>query len=64
MLTKNSKGQIIDSSGLVFEVLDQISYKLNFSYSIREPADGKWGVTEVEMNMLTKKGKHLIIAHR
>ena len=51
MLKKNSNGKIIESSGLVFEVLDQISHKLNFSYSVREPADGKWGAMEVEMNI-------------
>ena len=28
---------------MIFEVLNQISYKLNFSYTIREPSDGLWG---------------------
>ena len=27
-------------------MLDQISHKLNFSYSVREPADGLWGAQE------------------
>ena len=48
MLTKDRKGEIVGVSGLVFEVLDQISYRLNFSYIVREPADGKWGVKEVK----------------
>merc|ERR1719291_480962 len=40
-------GQLVDRvgrSGLIFEILDQISYKLNFTYVITEPADGAWGV--------------------
>ena len=45
-LTKDNQGKIIGSSGLIFEVLDQISHKLNFSYSVREPADGLWGAQE------------------
>ena len=28
----------------MFEILDQISYKLNFSYIVREPEDGQWGI--------------------
>ena len=28
----------------MFEILDQISYKLNFSYIVREPGDGQWGI--------------------
>ena len=43
-LIKDDSGKIIGKSGLIFEVLNQISHKLNFSYSVREPADGKWGV--------------------
>ena len=27
---------------MVFEVLDQISYKLNFTYNVREPEDGSY----------------------
>lgn len=45
-MIKDNQGKIIGSSGLIFEVLDQISHKLNFSYSIREPADGLWGAQE------------------
>ena len=44
MLKKDNKGRIIETSGLIFEVLDQISYKLNFSYTVREPYDGQWGI--------------------
>ena len=41
---EKKNGRVVGQSGLIFEVLDQISYKLNFSYSVREPADGKWGL--------------------
>ena len=44
VLKKDNKGRIIETSGLIFEVLDQISYKLNFSYTVREPYDGQWGI--------------------
>ena len=30
-------------SGLIFALLDEISYTLNFTYVVREPADGLWG---------------------
>ena len=40
------------SSGLIFEVMDQISRKLNFSYSVREPADGLWGAQVMLMMMM------------
>lgn len=44
MLKKDNKGRVMETSGLIFEVLDQISYKLNFSYTVREPLDGQWGI--------------------
>ena len=40
---RDNKGQIVDYSGFVFEVLNQISFKLNFTYEVVEPEDGKWG---------------------
>ena len=43
---RDDNGNVIDYSGFVFEVLNQISYKLNFTYEVVEPADKKWG-TEV-----------------
>ena len=42
ILQKDSKGEIVEASGVVFEVLDQISYKLNFTYNVREPEDGSY----------------------
>ena len=44
VLKKDKRGKILETSGLVFEILDQISYKLNFSYIVREPEDGQWGI--------------------
>ena len=29
---------------MIFEILDQISYLMNFTYIVREPADGQWGL--------------------
>ena len=51
-LTKDNQGNIVASSGLIFEVMDQISRKLNFSYSVREPADGLWGAQVMLMMMI------------
>jgi len=44
VLKKDRKGKIIGTSGIIFEILDQISYQMNFSYIVREPADGQWGI--------------------
>ena len=40
---RDNRGQVVDYSGFVFEVLNQISFKLNFTYEVVEPEDGKWG---------------------
>ena len=32
----------MEASGVIFEVLNQISYKLNFTYNVREPGDGSY----------------------
>jgi len=37
-------------TGLIFELLDQISWKLNFTYEVEEPRDGKWGVKDSSGN--------------
>ena len=42
ILKKDKKGEIVEATGVVFEVLDQISYKLNFTYNVREPEDGSY----------------------
>ena len=51
-LKKDNQGNIVASSGLIFEVMDQISRKLNFSYPVREPADGLWGAQVMYMMMM------------
>ena len=40
---RDSIGRVTGYSGLVFVILDQISGKLNFTYIVKEPADGLWG---------------------
>ena len=32
----------MEATGIIFTVLDEISYKLNFTYNIREPDDGSY----------------------
>ena len=41
-MTKDRKGEIVDAGGVIFQMLDEISYILNFTYNIREPEDGSW----------------------
>lgn len=47
---RNEKGEVVDYSGFIFEVLNQISYKLNFTYNVVEPSDGSWNgmINQVE----------------
>ena len=40
---RDDNGRFIKYAGVIFEVLNQISYKLNFTYSVHEPPDGKYG---------------------
>ena len=35
MLTKDSRGKVVGRSGLIFEILDQISYKVLTNYRRR-----------------------------
>ena len=32
----------MDASGVIFQMLDEMSYLLNFTYNVREPEDGSW----------------------
>ena len=32
----------MEATGIIFTVLDEISYKLNFTYNVREPDDGSY----------------------
>ena len=43
---KDDKGNVVEYSGLIFTMLDEISYKLNFTYVVKEPADGLWGLKQ------------------
>ena len=43
---RNSRGQVVKYSGLVFALLDEVAKKLNFTYIVKEPRDGKWGDSE------------------
>ena len=45
---KDKDGKFVKYSGLVIEVLNQISYKLNFTYSVHEPADGQFGTEQAD----------------
>ena len=40
---RDENGKFLKYSGVIFEVLSQISQKLNFTYSVHEPADGLYG---------------------
>ncbi|XP_069953211.1 ionotropic receptor 93a-like isoform X1 [Cherax quadricarinatus] len=40
----DSKGGVIRYEGLIFEVLNQLAVKLNFSYVVLVPPDKQWGV--------------------
>ena len=40
---RDDKGNVVKYSGLIFALLDEISYTLNFTYVVREPAYEEWG---------------------
>eukprot|EP00092_Neocalanus_flemingeri_P000465 GFUD01000495.1.p1 GENE.GFUD01000495.1~~GFUD01000495.1.p1 ORF type:complete len:837 (+),score=225.49 GFUD01000495.1:88-2598(+) len=41
---RDEKGNVVKYSGLIFTLLDEISKKLNFTYIVKEPKDGLWGL--------------------
>ena len=41
----DTKGKV-KYSGLIFALLDMIGTRLNFTYIVKEPADGLWGTNE------------------
>ncbi|XP_047486802.1 LOW QUALITY PROTEIN: ionotropic receptor 93a-like [Penaeus chinensis] len=43
---KDNSGRVVGYSGLMFEVLNELASKLNFTYVVRPPSDGKWGAKE------------------
>lgn len=43
---RDDDGNVVKYSGLIFQLLDEVSYKLNFTYMVRQPADGQWGIKE------------------
>ena len=40
---RDRHGKVVDYQGFMFLVLEQISYKLNFTFRVLTPADGQWG---------------------
>ncbi|XP_068230877.1 ionotropic receptor 93a-like [Palaemon carinicauda] len=41
---KDSSGRVVGYTGLMFEVINQLAAKLNFTYVVRTPPDGQWGI--------------------
>ena len=41
---KDDRGQVVGYSGLMFDMIDEIGRKLNFTYIVVPPADGNWGL--------------------
>lgn len=53
---RDDKGNVVGTSGLIFTLLNEISKKLNFTYIVKEPADGLWGLkVNGEWNGLIKQ---------
>ncbi|XP_069170054.1 ionotropic receptor 93a isoform X2 [Procambarus clarkii] len=50
VFVKDRSGQVAHYEGLIFEVLNQLASKLNFSYVVRVPADNQWGVADKNGN--------------
>ena len=46
-------GDVISSTGIVFEMLDEIGANLNFSYTVVPPADNEFGVRKKGSNEYT-----------
>ncbi|XP_066943243.1 ionotropic receptor 93a-like [Macrobrachium rosenbergii] len=44
IFVRDSTGSVVGYTGLMFAVLNELGAKLNFSYVVRTPADGQWGV--------------------
>jgi len=40
---RDERGNVVKYSGLIFALLDEVAKKLNFTYVVKEPGDGKWG---------------------
>nr|AGJ51190.1 olfactory ionotropic receptor IR93a [Panulirus argus] len=47
---EDDDGRVVGYKGLMFEVLNELASKLNFSYVVRPPADGQWGVMDSSGN--------------
>merc|ERR1712200_388624 len=43
IFNRDSRGRVDGYSGLIFTLLDEVAKKLNFTYIVKEPRDGKWG---------------------
>ncbi len=40
----NARGDVVESTGLIFAMLDELAGKLNFSYVVVPPEDGAFGI--------------------
>jgi len=53
---RDNKGNVVGYSGLIFTLLDEIAKKLNFTYVVKVPSDGLWGLKKGgEWNGLIKQ---------
>lgn len=41
---RDDKGNVVGYTGLIFTLLDEIALKLNFTYVVKQPKDGLWGL--------------------
>ncbi|XP_076061279.1 ionotropic receptor 93a-like [Oratosquilla oratoria] len=47
---KDKIGRVVAYKGLMFEVLDELASRLNFTYVVMTPPDGKWGTKDSSGN--------------
>ena len=45
-------GEVVKASGLIFAMLDEIGKKLNFTYVVIPPDDGRYGVNKADEQKL------------
>ncbi|CAL4102797.1 unnamed protein product, partial [Meganyctiphanes norvegica] len=50
IFVKDKFGRVVGYQGLKFEVLNELAAKLNFTYVVRPPPDGKWGARDENGN--------------
>ncbi|KAK8399557.1 hypothetical protein O3P69_003545 [Scylla paramamosain] len=50
IFVRDSSGRVVREEGLMFEVLKEMGAKLNFTYVVRPPPDGQWGMMDSSGN--------------